>query len=248
MSGTFSHIDWDRYADSYDALTELSPYTRMLDDILHCVESFEKAPLLDAGCGTGNLIHALVKRQVEGRITGIDSSPAMLDRARAKCGTSADIREADLNAPLPFSDASFGTITCINALYAVNRPQDTLRELYRVLAQHGALIIATPKNGYENGLILKAHCGSKRPDEYWLDAHRTREREEKLLREAIDDEALLQRMLFVAEANRHIAQNVRFHFFTKEYLYQIVEDAGFTITGYRETYTQQTHLVIATKP
>ena len=64
--------------------------------------------VLDAGCGSGRyLLHAL--RRDAAHVTGVDLSPAMLERAREALGPAiaegrADLRQGDLsNLPLPGS-------------------------------------------------------------------------------------------------------------------------------------------------
>ena len=245
MSHTFSRSEWNKYALSYDALNGLVPYTQMHEHVVHMLRRWKVVgPLLDAGCGTGNFIHTFVQHNTH-EVVGIDGSFAMLERARQKCNGRVTLHEADLNAPLPFEGASFGTIVCINALYATEEPRRTLQEFRRILSDDGILVIATPKQGYENGLILKAHCKSVKPDEYWLNAHASPEREKLLLCEAIKNMEMLVHMFFVTEINRQIAQASHFHFFTKEELADSLHGAGFNIVGYEETYAAQSHLVVA---
>lgn len=59
---------------------------------------------------------------------------------------------------LPFDDASFDCITCLEMLEHDNRPLETMAEIYRTLKPGGLVIItarslATPLHGY--------------PDDYW---------------------------------------------------------------------------------
>lgn len=63
--------------------------------------------LLDLACGTGELAALAVRAGCE--VTGIDSSPAMLEAAR-RTAPGARFVEADLGA-LPFPDASFDVVT-----------------------------------------------------------------------------------------------------------------------------------------
>jgi ubiquinone/menaquinone biosynthesis C-methylase UbiE len=241
---TETQTDWGAYALYYDALMELTPYVQMLRAVAAAAQD-GAAPLLDAGCGTGNLLY-LLSQQNRREMSGLDSSTTMLARAREKC-PGVRLEYADLNTSLSLPDGCIGTITCVNALYALPRPSYTLAEFRRVLVPGGSLVIATPKRGYENGLILKAHCGSKKPDEYWLNAHASPEREEMLVREAIIDETLVQRMLSVAKVNRQIAHTTLFNFFTEEELRGVLAAAKFEIVEYAETYAHQSHLIVARK-
>lgn len=240
-----SKVDWDEYAALYDSILALNPYREMLGHVAKALQKSGARSALDAGCGTGNLV-ALLAKDASLCITGIDSSPEMLARAKEKC-TSARLMHTDLNGTLPFKDRTFDAIACVNALYAVGKPVQTLKEFCRILKNGGSLVVATPKCDYENGLILKAHCKSEKPDAYWLDAHASVEREEKLVREALGDEMHALNMLAVAAINRRIAKTKQFHFFTEAKLREMISSAGFQIAGYKETYAQQAHFFVAHK-
>lgn len=251
MSDGLGFSDWNAYAVHYDALTKLRPYVQMHEEVVGAIAEYGRGPLLDAGCGTGNLTSHLLasKDTMHLRTTALDSSIEMIERARYKCnGKLVHFVQTDMNARLPFGNGDFGTIVCVNALYAVKDPLVTLREFNRILCPLGTLVIATPKKGYENGLILKEHCGSDKPDEYWRNAHQSPEREEKLLREAVRNEGMRESIALIAQFNRSIAETVSFHFFTEEELLWIILDAGFTVMHLQTTYAQQSFLLVARKP
>ena len=237
-------IDWNAYAECYDALQRLVPYQELMQDVAQALARFAPRRILDAGCGTGNLIdtvHHRMSTTVE--IIGIDNAPHMLARARTKC-PYATFSHADMDAGLPFLSGTFDAIACVNALYASRDPAHLLAEFRRVLVQNGVLIIATPKRGYENGLILKAHCKSTKPDTYWLDAHASESRESALIYEAMGDISSAQAIIALARVNRDIARNTPFHFLTAEELTALVIDAGFTLIHHQLTYADQSHLMI----
>lgn len=242
MSDTFTKADWENYATCYDVLNELRPYAAMLGHVLSTLGN-ARYPLLDAGCGTGNLIDR-IPSEGRGRIVGIDASMEMLARASVKC-VHAEFWLADLDSTLPFENSSFGTIVCVNALYAVANPAKTLAEFSRILRPAGSLIVVTPKFGYENGLILKAHCQSNKEDTYWLNVHTDPEREESLVREAMSDEGLAQRFLQIAKINNVIARERSFHFFTEKTLSRFALQNGFTDIQVKQTYADQNLLLSA---
>jgi ubiquinone/menaquinone biosynthesis C-methylase UbiE len=242
MLRKFGTAGWNRYAADYDCLNELRPYARMVEKVVRTLRSAEY-PILDAGCGTGNLTARLADMRT-GRVVGIDSSDAMLKQAKRKCA-EMEFHRVDLNSRLPFGDSEFGTIACINTLYALADPAAVLREFSRLLRQQGLLVLATPKLGYENGLILKSHCRSRKPDSYWRDAHASPEREELLVREAIRDRRLAERFLRIARYNRAIAHENSFHFFTASELSRLARESGFLRVRIKETYAGQNLLLVA---
>ncbi|MBX2866769.1 methyltransferase domain-containing protein [Candidatus Kaiserbacteria bacterium] len=238
-----SPIDWDAYARYYDTLTTLIPYQEMLDTVCHHLHECQ-TPILDAGCGTGNVTHLLT--QVTDEITAIDQAQEMLSRARAKCaGETVSFKQVDLDEVLPFQGDTFGAIVCVNVLYAVKNPAETLAEFYRILRPEGTLVLVTPKAGYENGLILKAHADSPKPDEHWLNMHCSPQWERARAKEALGEksEAFLELIRF----NRRIAESATFHFFTPRTLIRCVKEAGFQSVYTEAVYADQNILLSARK-
>lgn len=92
--------------------------------------------LLDVGCGTGHHLAQLHRRGFD--VAGVDASPEMLEYAR-RLNPEADLREADVEH-LPFPDASFDIVLCIEVLRYLRDPEPTLREMARVLKPGGVLL------------------------------------------------------------------------------------------------------------
>ena len=91
--------------------------------------------VLDACCGTGDL--AIAGARSGGRVTGLDFSERMLERARRKAPELEWIR-GDLLA-LPFADASFDAATVGFGVRNVDDLARALTELRRVLRPGGRL-------------------------------------------------------------------------------------------------------------
>jgi demethylmenaquinone methyltransferase/2-methoxy-6-polyprenyl-1,4-benzoquinol methylase len=91
--------------------------------------------VLDACCGTGDL--AVACARTGGKVTGLDFSPRMLERARRKSSAVTWI-EGDLLA-LPFADGSFDAATVGFGVRNVADLGRGLAELARVLVPGGRL-------------------------------------------------------------------------------------------------------------
>jgi demethylmenaquinone methyltransferase/2-methoxy-6-polyprenyl-1,4-benzoquinol methylase len=94
--------------------------------------------VLDAACGTGDLAIADLKAGA-GKVTGLDFSEKMLERARAK-HTAIEWLQGDMLA-LPFADETFDAATVGFGVRNVEDLALGLRELRRVLRPGGRLAI-----------------------------------------------------------------------------------------------------------
>ncbi len=99
--------------------------------------------VLDVACGPGYLTLAFAERCA--RASGLDATPALLDRARhlarARGVTNAHFEFGDATA-LPFGDQSFDVVACRAALHHFPEPLAVLREMRRVVRADGRLLVA----------------------------------------------------------------------------------------------------------
>jgi len=93
--------------------------------------------VLDACCGTGDLAVAVL--EAGGRVTGLDFSERMLERARRK-STEVDWVQGDALA-LPFEDGSFDAATVGFGVRNLDDLERGLAELRRVLKAGGRVAI-----------------------------------------------------------------------------------------------------------
>ncbi len=91
--------------------------------------------VLDACCGTGEL--ALAAERAGGRVTGLDFSERMLERARGK-STAIEWVRADV-LEMPFADESFDVVTVGFGVRNVADLERALAECARVLRPGGRL-------------------------------------------------------------------------------------------------------------
>ena len=159
--------------------------------------------VLDACCGTGDL--ALACARTGGKVTGLDFSPRMLERARRKSSAVTWI-EGDLLA-LPFVDGSFDAATVGFGVRNVADLGRGVAELARVLVpggRLGILEITTP-----TGLLAPFY-------RVWFD---------RIV-------PLLGKLLAGGAAYSYLPASVR-RFPGPQELAVLLERAGFAAVGYR---------------
>ncbi len=97
---------------------------------------------LDVACGPG-IVACAFARSVE-RATGIDLTPAMIDRARVlqaeKGLTNVHFQVGDIT-PLPFRGAEFSIVTCRYSFHHFLDPLEVLREMRRVCRPGGSICV-----------------------------------------------------------------------------------------------------------
>lgn len=95
--------------------------------------------LLDAGGGTGRIAAQL--RPLVGQLVISDQSRPMLRQAQAKAAAAPVQARVER---LPFPDAAFARVLVVDALYHFAAQPAAIRELLRVLAPGGRLVIEEP--------------------------------------------------------------------------------------------------------
>lgn len=96
--------------------------------------------ILDVGCGTGT--HLELYQRSGCALHGIDTSEAMLRRARKRLGDSADLRIADACA-MPFDAGSFDLVYSMLMLHEMdeNLRAHAINEMKRVLKDSGRILL-----------------------------------------------------------------------------------------------------------
>lgn len=148
---------WNFYARAYDVINQNVPYLKMLDEVIQEVQINGSLKVLDAGCGTGNLLKKMSGISFNSKFVGIDSSEEMLRRARRKFLTnpSVTLQHLDLNQKFKFADESFDRIVSVNTLYALQDPKQIIAEFHRLLKHQGRLVFANPHDKSTFSGIMK---------------------------------------------------------------------------------------------
>ncbi len=126
-----------QWSKSYDSAP--NPLIRVEESVVRSmIDASRPGVALDAACGTGR--HTAYLRGRGHRVIGIDASPEMLEKARARV-PEADLRIGDLEA-LPLETASVDLAVCALALSHFRELGPSITELGRVLRPGGRLILS----------------------------------------------------------------------------------------------------------
>lgn len=102
--------------------------------------------VLDVACGTG-VVARLASRRIgdNGCVAGLDVNPGMLAVARSATppGLAIDWYEASADA-IPLPDGAFDVALCQMGLQFISNKLGALREMHRVLAPGGRLVLNVP--------------------------------------------------------------------------------------------------------
>jgi cytosine/adenosine deaminase-related metal-dependent hydrolase/ubiquinone/menaquinone biosynthesis C-methylase UbiE len=126
------------WAEVYDHQPNpfLSVEERYVEQLLGGVEGYD---VLDVGCGTGRWLKLIAARGPR-QLVGIDSSSAMLDRAKTKLGSAADILLGDCCA-LPIPASSVDIVIASFVLSYLESLENFAAELRRVTRVGGRILV-----------------------------------------------------------------------------------------------------------
>jgi tRNA (cmo5U34)-methyltransferase len=133
MVSAMSDVEWDPDAYLTDMLDELPGYEQLQDAVADAANGLAPESVLELGTGTGETALRIRARSW----TGIDSSEAMLTRARERL-PGADLRLARLEDPLP--EGPFDLV--VSALAVHHLDGEAKRDLFGRVAQvSGAFVL-----------------------------------------------------------------------------------------------------------
>lgn len=155
---------WDRVASLYDwvELTNRRVNSAAVVQVARLVP--EGARVLDCAAGTG--LFALAAARRADSVLCTDLSKAMLSRAEKKARkqglSNICFAVRDLTA-LPEGNGSFDVVIAANVLHLLPEPETAVRELWRVTAPGGRLILPTYLQGKAEaayGTMIKIYQGA----------------------------------------------------------------------------------------
>jgi ubiquinone/menaquinone biosynthesis C-methylase UbiE len=145
-------------AQRYDSMKAFSPAMEevfLTRPLISALRGHASPLVLDVATGTGRVPALLLAEPTfTGRVFGLDFAREMLALAAGKTMDYGDrVTYIWQNAmQLPFLDASFDLVTCLEALEFMPDPEQVLREIVRVV-RPGAMVFLTHRRGWESKLM-----------------------------------------------------------------------------------------------
>jgi SAM-dependent methyltransferase len=106
------------------------------DKVAQIVEPLPRGRLLDVPAGQGALAARLKQRGFQ--VSACDLYPELFRVP------DIEVRRGDLSATLPYADAEFDYVVCLEGLEHIENPHQAIREFARLLSPGGHLIVSTP--------------------------------------------------------------------------------------------------------
>jgi malonyl-CoA O-methyltransferase len=131
---------YDRWAEVYD--NEDNPLVLLEEKYIpQLIGNVAGLAVADIGCGTGR--HATPLAAAGARVTALDFSEGMLERARTKPGSERiKFITHDLAQPLPLKSDSFDRVLCCLVLDHIADLKSFFGELRRICKPDGSVIIS----------------------------------------------------------------------------------------------------------
>lgn len=104
--------------------------------VAEILDGCPRGVLLDVPAGEGALASRLKQLGFEVRCCDLYTEIFRL--------SDVEIRRGDLSKSLPYDDAAFDYVTCVEGIEHIENPQQAVREFARILRSGGHLIVSTP--------------------------------------------------------------------------------------------------------
>jgi ubiquinone/menaquinone biosynthesis C-methylase UbiE len=223
-----NEITWSKYSAVYDQLLLHFPDYR---DLLRKVsaEVGDARLCADLGAGTGNSTIQLLDDESDRRVWAVDSNSFMIQRLASKVGQKYHDRltvlQRDIESMPYFRDGFFDAVTMVNTLYALENPQQCLKEAHRILNDSGVLVLTAPHSGTDVDRLLAR------------------------LRQALEQQGIFDssRDAFNNACQRHHDLSKQIHRMSVEHMDQLISDCGFQIRSCVATYVDAVMLIVASK-
>lgn len=149
MTENAAAATYERIADAYAARVETKPHNAYYDRpaVTSLWPDVTGARVLDAGCGPGVYAEELLARGA--RVTAGDIAQRMVELARERLGTRAEVIRLDMAAQLPFGNGVFDMVNAPLCLDYIRDWDHVFAEFARVLRPGGHVVMSAGHPGHD---------------------------------------------------------------------------------------------------
>ncbi len=165
MTRRSARVDYSLVAPTYDQRYQTNRLEGVAAALRALAAEWTHPAVLEVGCGTGRWLPEFAP--LARPVIGLDLSRSMLEKAVQTAPMALlTLGEGDR---LPFTDASFDLVFCVNAVHQFDDPGRSVHEGYRLLRPGGALAIvgSDPRGRRDRHYIFRYFEGA-----YELDVQR----------------------------------------------------------------------------
>ena len=155
-------VNYDRIASTYDRRYVANRLSGVAEALLSLARRLRAERTLEVGCGTGRWLAEL--RCATSHLYGLDLSTGMLQEARKRRAQFSLVRGRA--SRLPFPDAVFDLVYCVNALHHFDHPGDFVFEARRLLRPGGVVAVVGmgPHSGRDQWYVYHYFEGTYEAD------------------------------------------------------------------------------------
>ncbi len=155
---------FNRMASQYDSRISRFYFEPLYKKLIEIIEGehliHRQSRVLDVACGTGEVLARLARAYPESQFVGIDASPQMVAEAKRKTeGTATTSFVLGGVESMPFEKESFDLVISSEAFHHFWNPEQTLREIFRVLRGEGRFLLADPGADTFLGKLIFRYLG-----------------------------------------------------------------------------------------
>ena len=224
------------FARVYDLFMDNVPYGLWCSYICDVLNEYgiTDGPVLDLGCGTGELTRLMAKRGYD--MTGLDSSVDMLMMAREKTQDSdilyllQQMQDLELDGCVC---AVYSACDCLNYILEENELAETFRRVHQYL-ENGGIFLFDMNTDYKYRMLLgnRTFAESRTEGSFIWENYYDEQT-------AVNEYDLT---LFIPEENGLYRRYTETHFqknYSMEQIQKMFTDAGFTSQGIYDDYTKE---------
>lgn len=135
-----SQAAFDQQAATYDQAGYSRHAKKLYPFALAQLGQIPHEDILDLGCGTGELLSAMLGRWPDARCAGLDLSENMLAVAQGKLGDRVELVQGDA-AELPYGAERFDVVLCSDSFHHYPEPERVFSEVRRTLKPGGVFLL-----------------------------------------------------------------------------------------------------------